>query len=237
VITPEEKLPDVKLPGSRYSANDQGISPLRARLPHSTLFGTFLTLSGSPKLMPTAGGLRAPVGTIKMHIGATHFLNEDASQGRHRDGFVRPHLQSDARLEHLRCAAVLEAIKGYVRARGRRVQAARPKPWMPRSAIPTALPYCNSKLRSKAHSNAAPPHGVWNGQVNTNGRTILLRCFRVPTCRVAINLRLKAMSLKATCSTAIETAESHAKVSGDGRLGHYVGRATANDANPVAIAA
>jgi KUP system potassium uptake protein len=30
--------------------------------------------------------------------------DEDASQGRHRDGVVRPHLQSDARLEHRRCA-------------------------------------------------------------------------------------------------------------------------------------
>ena len=43
-----------------------------------------------------------PFGTIKMRMGATHFLMQDAAEGRDRDGARGPRLQSDARDQHRR---------------------------------------------------------------------------------------------------------------------------------------
>jgi hypothetical protein len=52
---------------------------------------------------------RAPVRRQEDAHGRNY---EDASQGRHRDGVVRPHLQSDTRLEHRRCARAARSDQG-----------------------------------------------------------------------------------------------------------------------------
>ena len=43
-----------------------------------------------------------PFGTLKMRMGATHFLMKTAAEGRHRDGAARARLQPHPRDEHRR---------------------------------------------------------------------------------------------------------------------------------------
>jgi hypothetical protein len=66
----------------------------------------------SPRYAHAARDLRAPVRHHEDAHGRNSLPDEEASQGRHRDGVVRPHLQSDARLEHRRCARGARSDQG-----------------------------------------------------------------------------------------------------------------------------
>ena len=55
-----------------------------------------------------------PFGTLKMRMGATHFLMKTSAKGRHRDGAARARLQSHARDEHRRRQAADRGDRGLM---------------------------------------------------------------------------------------------------------------------------
>jgi hypothetical protein len=83
-----------------------------SRDPESWAIRTFQR--GGCSHVHVARDCRAPVRHDEDARGRNSLPDEDASQGRRRDGVVRPHLQSDARLEHVGVPAVLEARRRAV---------------------------------------------------------------------------------------------------------------------------
>jgi len=65
-------------------------------------------LSDSPEQLAAKRAHFAQLGKL---VTST-VLGTDTSQGRHRDGVVRPDLQSDAHLEHRRCARATRSEMG-----------------------------------------------------------------------------------------------------------------------------